>query len=72
MKELNYEESFQELEKVVKELEEGKSTLEESFRRFSEGVTYYHRCKEILTELEGKVEILSKAEETEIPVLDED
>jgi exodeoxyribonuclease VII small subunit len=58
--EQKFEEAFQKLEGIVKKLEEGNLTLEESLKAFDEGVRLSRFCTKKLDEAEKKVEILLK------------
>ncbi len=60
MAEQKFEEAFQKLEAIVKKLEEGNLTLEESLKAFDEGVRLSRFCTKKLDEAEKKVEILLK------------
>jgi exodeoxyribonuclease VII small subunit len=63
MEEMKFEEAFQRLEGIVKNLEKGDLTLEESLRAFEEGIRLYRFCAGKLDEAERKVEILLKDED---------
>lgn len=63
-KEMNYEEAYQRLELAVKRLEQGDLPLEESFKEFSDAMEYYEKCRTILSELEGRVQILLKSDDS--------
>jgi exodeoxyribonuclease VII small subunit len=58
--EAKFEDAFQKLEAIVKKLEEGNLTLEESLKAFEEGVRLSRFCSKKLDEAEKKVEILLK------------
>jgi len=58
--EQKFEEAFQKLEGIVKKLEEGNLTLDESLKAFDEGVRLSRFCTKKLDEAEKKVEILLK------------
>jgi exodeoxyribonuclease VII small subunit len=55
-----FEQSLDELEKVVKELEAGDLTLERSLELFEKGVALSESCRRKLEEAETRVEILLK------------
>lgn len=63
MKEKKFEEALERLEKIVKKMEEGDMTLEESLEAFEEGVKLSRFCSKKLDEAERKVEILLKDDE---------
>ena len=57
-KEKNFEESMQELEKIVQELENNNLNLDESVKKFEEGMTISKKCNEMLENAEKKITIL--------------
>ena len=63
MKEKKFEEALERLEGIVKKMEEGDMTLEESLEAFEEGVRLSRFCSKKLDEAERKVEILLKDDE---------
>lgn len=63
MAEQKFEDAFQKLEAIVKKLEEGNLSLEESLKAFEEGVRLSRFCAKKLDEAEKKVEILLKDSE---------
>ncbi len=60
MAEQKFEDAFQKLETIVKRLEDGNLSLEESLKAFEEGVRLSRFCSKKLDEAEKKVEILLK------------
>jgi len=59
---MKFEEAFERLEEIVKNLEKGDLTLEESLQVFEEGIRLYRFCSGKLDEAERKVEILLEDE----------
>ncbi len=55
----SFEESLEELEKIVAELESGKLGLSEALARYEEGVKHLKGCQQLLDQAERKIEILS-------------
>ncbi len=55
----SFEESLDELQQIVDELEEGNLGLEESMRRFETGIALLRGCYRVLEEAEQKIEILT-------------
>ena len=53
-----FEESFARLEQIVKALENGNLSLDDSLKAFEEGVSLVNKCNSILNEAEQKVKIL--------------
>lgn len=56
----SFEASLNDLEKIVKTLEEGELPLEESLKLFEEGVKLSRECRERLTQAERRIEVLMK------------
>ena len=61
-----FEESMTRLEKIVDELEKGEFSLEESIKKFEEGLKLGKSCKKILDEAESKVKKLVENEGGEL------
>jgi exodeoxyribonuclease VII small subunit len=59
----NFEDSMKRLEEIVRDLEGGDLTLEESLRVFEEGMGLVKFCSEKLEEVEQKVTRLVKESE---------
>lgn len=57
-KKKTFENSIDELEKIVEQLESGELTLEESIKKFEEGVKLSKFCSDKLDETEKKINIL--------------
>jgi len=55
---LSLEGSLAELEGIVRSLEEGELTLEESLKAFERGVSLIRRCNSLLDGAEQRIEIL--------------
>ena len=70
MENLSYEESVKRLEKIVEDLESGNLSLDESIKKYEEGIALYKNCSKLLQEYENKVEILSKNQDGEIKLED--
>ncbi len=56
-----FEQSLQKLETLVKNLESGSLSLEDSLTAFQEGVGLVKQCQTMLSQAEQKVEMLVKA-----------
>jgi exodeoxyribonuclease VII small subunit len=54
-----FEESLDELEKIVSELESGKLGLSDALARYEEGVKHLKGCQHLLESAERKIELLS-------------
>lgn len=68
-KKQTFETSLQELEKIVRKLEDGDLSLEESLKLFEDGVKLSRECQERLNQAERRIEVLLK-DENGNPVLD--
>ncbi len=58
MKELNFETSMENLEKIVQELEKGDLNLDDSIKKFEEGMKISKDCNKFLEEAEKKITVL--------------
>ena len=56
VKKLSFERAIEELETIVKRLEEGKVPLEESVAIYERGEALKRRCEELLRQAEARVE----------------
>jgi exodeoxyribonuclease VII small subunit len=56
---LNFEKSLKDLEKIVRELESGEVNLDESLKKFEQGIELYKNCRSTLERAEKKIKILS-------------
>ena len=55
-----FEQSLNDLETIVKKLEDGDLPLEEGLKLFEEGVKLSRECRERLTSAERRIEVLMK------------
>jgi exodeoxyribonuclease VII small subunit len=65
---LTFENSLEELERVVKELEKGDLPLERSLELFETGTRLSAECKKVLEEAETRVELLTRRGPEMVPV----
>jgi exodeoxyribonuclease VII small subunit len=63
MKEKKFEEAMQELESIVREMEMGELSLEDSFKKFEKGSELAKVCADKLAEVEKKVKVLKGVSE---------
>ena len=56
VKQLRFERAIEELESIVRRLEEGKVPLEESVAIYERGEALKRRCEELLRQAEARVE----------------
>ena len=59
-----YEKDYKRLEEIVKKLESGDISLDESVKLHEEGVTLYKSLEKTLKEYEGKINVMSENLET--------
>lgn len=59
-KDLNFEQAFSKLEEIVEDLETGDLTLEDSLKKFEEGIKLSRICGEKLEKARQKIEVLMK------------
>ncbi len=56
----NFEKSLADLEQLIGEMEGGELPLEESLKKFEQGIELIRGCQSALSDAEQKVEILTK------------
>lgn len=66
MKNKSFEEAMSELEKVVNELEKADLSLDESVKKFQEGMELSNYCNQLLEDAEKKISILIENKNGEI------
>lgn len=66
MAEPKFEKDLETLEGIVESLEEGELSLDDSIKKFEEGITLYKRCEKALSAAEKKIETLTKNAEGEL------
>ncbi len=59
----SFEECLQSLEKVVERIESGELSLEDSLATFEEGVRLVQSCNRKLSDVERRIEVLTKDSE---------
>ena len=60
---MNFEETMKKLEAITGELEKGELTLEDSVKKFEEGMELSKKASKILDEAEKKINILIQKED---------
>ncbi len=63
MKEPSFEEALNKLEKIVEELEDGNLPLEETLKKFEEGIKLSRLCEKKLKGAQKKVSMLTRDED---------
>ncbi len=69
--EIDFEESMEKLEKIAKELESDDLSLNDSVKKFEEGMKISQDCKKVLDEAEKKITILINDTEKDFDVEEE-
>ncbi|AYW44515.1 exodeoxyribonuclease VII small subunit [Tetragenococcus koreensis] len=72
MAEATFEESLEELEKIVTRLEQGDVPLEEALDAFQKGMTLSKQCKETLSKAEKTLTKMMTEDEEEVPFEEEE
>lgn len=62
-KKIILEESFEHLETIIAELEKGDMTLEDSFKKYEEGMKLIKNCSNSIDRVEKKLIVLENGEE---------
>lgn len=60
---MSFEENMEALEKTVQELENGNLNLEDSIKKFEEGIKLSKKCNDILEEAEKRITVLIKKDD---------
>jgi exodeoxyribonuclease VII small subunit len=55
----NFEDSLNNLEAIVSQLEKGELPLDESITKFEQGISMYNECKDFLSTAENKIKVLT-------------
>lgn len=66
MKQETFETALTKLEEIVRHLEKGDLSLDDSLKAFEEGIKWSRTCEQKLTEAKKKIEVLVKAENGEM------
>lgn len=61
---IHFEQSVAELEEIVKQLEKGELSLEDSLKQFEKGIGLARRCQDVLQQAEQKIETLTATNHT--------
>lgn len=64
-KKISLEESFEQLDEVIQQLQGGEMTLEESFKKYEEGMKLIKNCNDAIDKVEKKLIVLDEQEEQE-------
>jgi len=61
MSKKTFEVSLTQLEDIVNSLEAGELTLDDSIKKYEEGIKLYRNCKDSLAKAEKKVSVLTES-----------
>jgi exodeoxyribonuclease VII small subunit len=67
--ERTFEESLLELERMVRELEDGRLGLEDALTRYEQGVKLIKSCSQQLREAEQRIQMLMGVDDEQQPIL---
>lgn len=70
-KPLPFEHSLSQLETIVRQLEKGELTLDESLKQFEKGIGLARQCQEVLNKAEQKIEILTADQDKPLAASDD-
>lgn len=59
------EKSFEKLDKIVSQLEDGSLSMNEAFKLYKEGVQLVNNCNNMLDKVEKQLVVLNGSEETD-------
>jgi exodeoxyribonuclease VII small subunit len=66
---LTFEQALAELDRIVRELEDGQTSLEESLARYEMGIRLLKRCYAELRQAEQRIQLLTGVDEEGRPIL---
>ncbi|HBN85858.1 MAG TPA: exodeoxyribonuclease VII small subunit [Clostridiales bacterium] len=69
-KEKSFEECMQDLDQIVKNIESGKMSLEDTLKEFSEGMRLSKYLLQMLDEIDKKVEMIMENDQNEVKIVD--
>lgn len=59
-KKISLEESFEQLDEIIRELQGGDMTLEDSFKKYEEGMKLIKNCNDAIDKVEKKLIVLEE------------
>ena len=62
-KKVSLEESFEQLESIIEQMKTGDMTLEDSFKKYEEGMKLIKNCSNSIDRVEKKLIVLENGEE---------
>ena len=67
---MTFEESITQLEKIVRTLDDGKTSLDEALEKYEEGIRLLRHCTDLLDNAKRRIEILRGVSEEGTAVLE--
>ena len=64
-KKMTLEESFGSLDKIIKEMQTGELTLEQSFKKYEEGMKLIKNCNDAIDKVEKKLIVIDNVDTDE-------
>ena len=65
LEKIDFEKSLNELEGLVKTMEKGELTLEQSLQAYEKGIELTNRCRAVLEDAKKRIDELSKPDQPE-------
>lgn len=62
-KKITLEESFDQLDEIIQELQTGELSLEQSFKKYEEGMKLVKNCNDAIDKVEKKLIVIDSEEE---------
>ena len=62
-KKITLEESFDQLDEIIQELQTGELSLEQSFKKYEEGMKLVKNCNDAIDKVEKKLVVIDSEEE---------
>ncbi len=59
------ESNFEELDKIIEQMESGELSLDESFELYKKGIKLVQNCNDSINKVEKEMQIISEESETE-------
>ncbi|MFI4962366.1 MAG: exodeoxyribonuclease VII small subunit [Legionellales bacterium] len=59
---IHFEQSIADLEEIVRQLEKGELSLDDSLKQFEKGIGLARNCQDVLNKAEQKIELLTASQ----------
>ncbi|MGN0709587.1 MAG: exodeoxyribonuclease VII small subunit [Anaerovoracaceae bacterium] len=57
---MTFEEAYSNLQKIADDMKKPGASLEDSIKRYEQGMEYYRKCREILDSAKQKIEVIKE------------